>query len=283
METEEQKLKREKEEIDKKLKEIKQEQRQRINNVKKPSNVEIRVSHNFNEDLLDINKERDVLGLEKLSKPKLTDLITKHKLWSTKFKPDLKHYMLSDKNNRGQMTFFVFIVIVGSLFAALLLFTSGITVIKIDQALDRDIDLGQVNLQDINNDTFGLYADMFTDNADWWGLATIFGMILGLIISSYIVRNRFPKLGIMLDIFFIFTAFILSLYISSTYQILLDALNSTGETFLEVYTPKTSFFILNLPIFVPIIGVVMMVLFHSSIPQKNDERFQQRGLLQGVQ
>ena len=58
------------------------------------------------------------------------------------------------------------------------MYASGLTVLKIDEALDRDIDIGQVNLQDVNNDTFGQFVDMFLNNSDWWGLSLIFGMIL---------------------------------------------------------------------------------------------------------
>ena len=64
---------------------------------------------------------------------------------------------------------------------------------------------------------------------------------------------------------------------------MLDAFNTAGLTFAEDFTPKTSMFILNLPIFIPIIGVIAMILFHSSIPNRSEERRQlQGGSLQGV-
>jgi len=186
------------------------------------------------------------------------------------------------KNNRGQMTIFIFILIMASLFAVVLLFAGGIVVVKINQALDRDLDIGQVNLETINNETFGVFTTMYTNNADWWGLSIIFGMVFGLFLSAYFVRNTLPKWGIILDIFIILVAFLLSLYVSSIYSILLDALSSAGETFMEDYTPKTAMFILNLPIFSVIIGVIMMFLFHSSIPKKREERYQSGGNLQGA-
>ena len=43
------------------------------------SNVNTRVSRNFDDKLEDINKQREELGLNKLSKPKMTELIVKHK------------------------------------------------------------------------------------------------------------------------------------------------------------------------------------------------------------
>ena len=41
-------------------------------------------------------------------------------------------------------------------------------------------------------------------------------------------------------------------------------------------------FIINLPVFVVIIGVVMMVLFHASIPKRAEDRIQEGGFLRGV-
>lgn len=186
------------------------------------------------------------------------------------------------KNKKGQMTIFIFIVITASLFAVILLFAGGIVAFKINQALDKDIELGQVNLKTLNNQTMGVFTSTYLNNADWWGLSIIFGMIFGLFLSAYFLRNRFPKWCIILDILILVVAFVLSLYISSTYSILLDSLSLAGETFMEDYTPKTAMFILNLPIFIVIIGVIMMVLFHSSIPKKKEETYQEGGFLQGA-
>lgn len=186
-------------------------------------------------------------------------------------------------NTRGQTTIFILIMIIGVFLAAIIFLLVGITTTNMNEALDQDIDLGQVNLRDVNAQTFGKFNEMVVVNSDWWGISLIMGMILGLFLSSYILRNRFPKWGLILDIFIILFAFLISLYISSSYQALLDALALTGETFLETTTPKTSMFILNMPIFVVIIGVVMMILFHSSIPKRSEERFQEGGVLQGVQ
>lgn len=186
-------------------------------------------------------------------------------------------------NKKGQLTVFMFILLVACFLVAIFLFVGGVVVIKTNNALSQDIDLGQVNLATLNDETFGVFSTTFLNNADWWGLCVIFGMIIGLFLSAYFLRNKFPKAGIIFDIFIILTAFFISLYISSSYSTLLDALNSAGETFLEDYAAKTSMFILNLHIFVTIIGVIMMVLFHSTIPRRTEENIQQGGFLQGVQ
>ncbi|GAH04008.1 unnamed protein product, partial [marine sediment metagenome] len=183
--------------------------------------------------------------------------------------------MENRRNKKGQMTVFLILMIVAILFTAIMLFAGGIVVVKINEVLDQDIDMGEVNLRDINADHFGVFTSTFLNNADWWGLSVIFGLIMGLFLSSYFLRNRFPKWGIILDIFMITGAFIAALYISSIYITLLDALASAGETFLEEYTPKTSMFVKNLPVFTVIIGVIMMVLMHSAIPKKTEETIQE--------
>lgn len=186
------------------------------------------------------------------------------------------------KSKRGQSTMFMVIMLVALFFSTILLLVGGLVTTEINKALDIDVDMGQVNLQEVNAATFGKFNEMVINNADWWGISLIFGMILGLFLSSYILRNRFPKWGMILDIFIIMFVFFVSLYISSTYKILLDSLAGAGITFLEDYAVKTSMFVLNLPIFVVIIGVIMMILFHSSIPKKTEERIQQGGLLRGI-
>lgn len=57
------------------------------------SNTTIRVSLIFDEKINNINEKREVSGFESLSKPKITDLIVKHKLFQ-KIENDLINYNL---------------------------------------------------------------------------------------------------------------------------------------------------------------------------------------------
>jgi hypothetical protein len=245
----------------------------------------IRVSEKFNKEMEDIQKKRIENGFdeEKVSKPKVSDLIRKHKFWP-KLKQDLINFSFSledeSMGKRGQISIFSFFgIFLGFAYVRAML-VIGTIVINVNLALDQDIDIGQVNLKTINSQTFGVFTTSILNNADWWGIALIFGMVMGLFLSSYMLRNIFPRWGMILDIFIILATFIVSLYLRDTYRILVDALSTTSVTFLEDYLVKTSSFILNLPIWVVIIGVVMMVLFHSGIPRKREESFQRGGLLQ---
>lgn len=186
------------------------------------------------------------------------------------------------KNKKGQMSILGVFLIIGVFFFLILIFIGGVIVVRMNSALSQDIDIGQVNLANVTADTFGKATAMYLNNADWWGISIIFGMIFGIFLSAYFMRGTVAKWGIIIDIFMILALFFVSLYVSSTYRILLDALAEAGETFLEDYTPRTSMFMLNLPIFIVVIGVIAMVLFHSSIPRKTEEIYQQGGYLQGV-
>lgn len=177
--------------------------------------------------------------------------------------------MINDK--RGISTVFILVGIMIVFGAALFLIIIGAFSVNINSALDQNVTIGNVNLKTVNEQTFGQYNTMVLNNADWWGLSIIFGMIIGLFLVSYFARNTFPKIGVVIDILMIVAAFILSLYLSASYAVVVNALSSAGQTFAQTNLEKTSFFILNLPKFVVIIGVVMMVLFYSGIPRKPEE------------
>jgi len=177
--------------------------------------------------------------------------------------------MINDK--RGVSTVWILVGIMIVFGAALLLIIIGAVSVNINDALDQNVTIGNVNLKTVNEQTFGQYNTMVLNNADWWGLAIIFGMIIGLFLIAYFARDTFPKISIVIDIFFIFSAFLLSLYLSAAYAVVVNALSSAGQTFAQTNLEKTSFFILNLPKFVVIIGVIMMILFHSGIPRKPEE------------
>lgn len=187
------------------------------------------------------------------------------------------------ENKKGQMTLLLVILLIALFIGAVLLFLIGIGTTKINNSLDLNISVGQVNLAEQNANTFGKFNEMVVTNADWWGVSLIFGLILGLFLSSYYFRNTAPKWTLILDIFIIIVVFIISLYISSIYETFLESLAAAGETFLEDSASKTSMFILNLPVFIVIIGCVMMIIFHASIPKRTEERIQEGGFLQGVQ
>ena len=174
-------------------------------------------------------------------------------------------------NKKGQVTLFFLMALVTIFLTLLVIIIIGIVSTNINSALDIDIDLGQVNLQEYNSLTYGKYNEMVVNNADFWGLSLIIGMVLGLWGGAYFTRGRYPKLGVLIDIGIIFIAFLISLYLTSVYSSIVTALSSAGQNFAVEHLTGTNYFMLNLPIFVAIIGVIMMIIFHSSLPPKPEE------------
>lgn len=174
-------------------------------------------------------------------------------------------------NNKGQATMFLLVGLLIVFIGVLVLIVIGFFSVNLNNALDQNVSVGQVNLKTVNSQTIGKFNEMVINNADWWGLGLIFGMILGLWAGAYFTRNTFPLLGIFIDIGIIFISFLVSLYLRAIYSDVVISLNGAGQTFAIDYLQKTNFFVLNLPIFIAIIGIVTMVIFHMKIPQKSEE------------
>jgi len=176
-----------------------------------------------------------------------------------------------NSNKKGQTTIFIFVGLILILFYTIFIIVLGIVSGHINNALSQDVEIGQVNLGEINTQTFQIYNNLVQKNADFWGICVIFGMIFALFLTSYFTRNSVPKVAIIFEIFIIIAVFIVSLYLSAAYTSIVTAFSAAGEDFAVDNLRNTSYFIQNLPIFVAIIGVIMMILFHSSIPKKQEE------------
>lgn len=135
--------------------------------------------------------------------------------------------------------------------------------------LDLDIDFGQVNLGETVQLTLGQLNTGFLNNADAIGYIVIFGLVLNMFVSAYLFRGKFPRLFMIIDIILLVFAYIVAVYVSNSYEILI---NATPD--LSVYIDnlsKSSTFILKLPIFVSIIGVVIMILSYAGFPRDTEE------------
>ncbi len=173
------------------------------------------------------------------------------------------------KNKRGFVTLEIFIFIFTILIWIILLGIFGLISSLIDTNLDIDVEVGQVNLGNITQQTFGQINAGLIVNLDILGYIIIFGLILNMFVSAYLFRGKNPRLFIIIDIVLLVFAYILAVYVSNTYEILI---NSTS--LLNIYInnmAKSSTFLLRLPTFVSIIGVVMMVLSYAGFPRDTEK------------
>lgn len=154
---------------------------------------------------------------------------------------------------------YIFLTFFAILFLGLYVF--GFSLIS-DQ-LNTDVDVGQVNLRDANQQTFGALSDALVLNADILGIVILLGMTLVMILNGYFTAGRHNILWLVIDFFVLIFAFILSVYIAQVYDLVI---NSTA--LLDVYInsmPKSSKFILNLPIIVSTVGALTMVATYAPI------------------
>jgi hypothetical protein len=175
------------------------------------------------------------------------------------------------KTDKRGITFNLFYVMAYIIFGIVLLAILGFIFSSIRTGLNQDEMIGQVNLSNASESTYGVFETAYNDNLDVFGLFLIFGMIGGLLIASFMLRGTWNKLLIVVDLILMVVVYITAVLISNTYEHLLIASSGIITQF-EGSMPKTSNFVLHLPRYVVIIGAVCMILFYSAIPRREDER-----------
>ena len=233
-----------------------------------------RIGGEFDKELKEIANKREEKGREKMYRGKITNLITKHNSWELikkdiiKFSPKKRKNILQNKKGLTTISLFLFV------FAALLIIIFlGIAVFMfntISTNLDIDEDFGQVNLKDVNALTFGRINQAFLDSADYIGFTILFSLVLLMFLNAYFLRGEYPRLFLIIDIVLLVFAYILSVYISETYSLLINSTSLLSNIYINMM-PKSSAFILNLPNIIGIIGCIIMILSYSGMPRKKKE------------
>ncbi len=171
------------------------------------------------------------------------------------------------KNKKGTAMVSAFILIFVALLFSIFL---GITVYSfnlMNDALSYDVDVGQVNLKDVTEATFGQINTGLINNADTIGIIFLFGMCLLMILNGYFMGDRFPKLFFIVDFFLLALFFIPAIYISQVYELFINSTDVLSNTFINII-PKTSKFMLNLPVIIAVVGVITMIVSYSGLKRK---------------
>lgn len=137
----------------------------------------------------------------------------------------------------------------------------------ITDTLRIDVEIGQVNLEDITNSTLGQLDVAFVNSVDTIGIMLLLGMSLLMILNAYFFGQS-NKVFLFLDIFIIIIAFILAVYLSSSYDILINA-SPTLNIFID-NLPNTSTFVLRLPIYVATLGAILLIVSYSGLRRRNE-------------
>lgn len=173
-------------------------------------------------------------------------------------------------NDKRGITFNIFYFMIWLLVSIILLAVVGFVIHAVRTGMNINEMAGQVNLSNVSESTLGVVDDSLNNSLDLWGLFLIFGMIGGLFIASYMLRGKWNKLLIVVDLLLMGAVYITAVLISNTYEHLLIASSGIINQF-EGSMPKTSNFLLHLPRYVVILGAVCMILFYSTIPRREDE------------
>ncbi len=155
-----------------------------------------------------------------------------------------------------------FVIIMASLLVALFLGIAVYTFALVDETLSQDVNIGQVNLKTITNQTFGQITDGMLANADTIGIILLFSMLLLMILNGYFMGERYPTLFFVVDIFLLALFFIPSIYVSQIYNIFITSSTVFTDTFINTI-PKVSKFMLNLPAIIATAGVLTMIMTYA--------------------
>lgn len=163
---------------------------------------------------------------------------------------------------KGLTTFmliiFAFIVLLGVIMLGFALWSFNL----IDDSMDVDVDIGNVNLADANNQTIGQIRDAFDSYADSIGVILIFGMAVSMILAGYIFGRRSSKLWIPIDFFILIFVFIIAVYFSQVYSFFINADPLISAIYIDSI-PKTSKFLLHLPLYVSTLGIFIMIATYA--------------------
>ena len=174
-------------------------------------------------------------------------------------------------NDKRGINFSLISIFVFALVGVILMGFLGFIFNSINSGLDVDVMAGQVNLSNATAQTFGVFTTAYNNNMDLFGMFLIFGMIFGFLIASFLMRGKWDKILIIVDIIILVVVYITAVMLSNYYETLLIA-SSNVITQFEGNMPKSSNFLLHLPRYVVIIGVTAMVLFYAGIPRRENEK-----------
>ncbi len=124
-----------------------------------------------------------------------------------------------------------------------------------------DVMLGNVNSTEAYDDTLGIGINVFLDSADNYGLGLLLGMIVLIVIASFMFKEK-QKAWIVAEFVILIIAFIFAVTVQGAYNTIINS----STTLLDIYSVdliKSSKFILNLHIIIPIVWAFIVILSYG--------------------
>lgn len=172
--------------------------------------------------------------------------------------------MVNKKGVQGPVTIQMFLFVIVAFFVILFL---GLYVFVFDLLttnLAIDIDVGQVNLGNVTNQTLGQLNVALGNNADILGMVVLLMMVVMMLLNGFLLGRGNSRLWIVGDIFILVFVFIFAVYISQIYDTFINSTTLLDDVFINTLS-KSSKFILNLPIYVATIGALIMIVSYAAI------------------
>ena len=174
------------------------------------------------------------------------------------------------KDKRGQATEGLIDFVVGTFIIMIFIGIAVYTFNIITTSLSIDTLAGNVNLSSATADTIGQINTAILNKINLVGTMLLFGMVLALMINAFFTRHKYPKFFIIADILIILVVYIIAIYISNSYEIVIKL--EPFSTFFLVNLEDPSRFLLNLPFISVILGVLIMIITYSGIPISRSEQ-----------
>ena len=175
------------------------------------------------------------------------------------------------KNKRGTAVSNIFLFIIVAFIAIILIGTFLYTYnIITDSLLNSDVKMvGAVNLSNATASTMGQINTAMLSKANVVSIFFLFGMVFALIFVAYLTRDENPAIFFSIDILVIIFAYILAVYITNSYEIVLASL-----PFSSIFTTNLNYatsFLLQLPKITLIVGAIVMFISYAAIPKTKEE------------
>lgn len=124
-----------------------------------------------------------------------------------------------------------------------------------------DVTIGNQSFTEAYDDTLGKGVNAFLNSADNYSLALLLGMIILMLLASYTFSEK-QKAWIVAEFGILIVSFIFAVMIQGAYNTVINS----STTLLDIYSIdliKSSKFILNLPIIVPVVWAFIVILTYG--------------------
>lgn len=180
------------------------------------------------------------------------------------------------KNKKGSAVIWGFAVIFIALLFAIFLGIAIFSFNEVNKILSQDVDIGQTNLKNISDTTFGQINTGMLDNGDTIGIIMLFGMVLLMVFNGFFTGRNNPKLFFVIDIIILAMFFIPAIYVSQIYETFINSTSLLSDVYINTL-PNVSKFILNLPLIIGTAGILTMILSYTRLRRREVDDFSAQG------